>query len=109
MRPKISCILLPFNYIFTTSLLYFYYIFRTMSSTQIAFSLPNIQKKKLLQKKLASEGLTTKAFFSFCVDGYLAQSIKIGIIPSDTYENISPTEHTHLKSMKHIDSLLDTI
>jgi hypothetical protein len=65
-----------------------------MASAQIAFTLPDAKKKSLLQKQLAADGLTTKSFFSFCVDGYLNQRIRIGVLPveENSFENLSQKE-----------------
>lgn len=59
-------------------------------TTQIAFTLPKIEKKKALQEKLNSEWLTTKAFFNFCVDAYLNQQIKFWIFTNNFWKENDP-------------------
>ncbi len=59
-------------------------------ATQIAFTLAETKKKKQFQKMLQSEGLTSKAFFNFCIDAYLSKQIKFGLLPSSPYWNPDP-------------------
>lgn len=52
-------------------------------SNQIAFTLPSAEKKKQFQAQLAAEGLTTKAFFTYCVEAYLGKQIRFGLLASE--------------------------
>lgn len=63
-------------------------------STQIAFTLPNSEMKKQLQKQLAAEGLNTKAFFTYCVDAYLAKKIKFWLLPTTQLEDPDRTSES---------------
>ncbi|MDO4714223.1 MAG: hypothetical protein Q4B28_06365 [bacterium] len=62
-------------------------------SNQIAFTLPSAEKKKQFQAQLAAEGLTTKAFFTYCVEAYLGKQIRFGLLSCDSeYDRNEETE-----------------
>ena len=78
-------------------------------SSQVVFRVEDLEKKYIFSKKLKKDWLNNKSFFNFCIDEYINNWIKFGIINNKSdkiyLEELSNVEIENTKNIKNINKL----
>ena len=75
----------------------------------MVFRVEDLEKKYIFSKKLKKDWLNNKSFFNFCIDEYINNWIKFGIINNKSdkiyLEELSNVEIENTKNIKNINKL----